>query len=488
MNNEINIGIVQKVRNFFKFSTLLLCLILLASACQKEDDTVNEPTQEKQYFEFKVYEFKSDSIINAKSKLKGIITNKFLTKETNLSKNVESSEYGFSIDTSQVLLLESDAYQSYTFVAHRAQETSDILENYVITFFNDSLYTQKLLTYPKDLNTNQWDIANASVTTINDASLLYKNSCATNEAIVAAWDPDAGNCVPWPCASHVHWGSNEANDCEHTGSDAPFDQCSGGWVDSCVGCGGSSGNGSTGSPVGGGGIYITPVIPYNPIPVVPINTQLKQKLGIGVLIGGVDFDAEAITAWIDTPTNAFEVWALNNYLDDNTIDNEFVVAAIFANIGGLDFNIILELIEKAETGIITLIEGELTLATLSQEVPWTSNVGTYNGVSSLAYYERRTIVSNGRVHYQYKLTNNDDILSYSSYPPVAGSSEVVPVLFYYNQATQLWYDFQEPSSYSPLTLDFLWDGFWSATATPVRLATPLEDIIILIEGKDFEGV
>lgn len=135
MNNEINIGIVQKVRNFFKFSTLLLCLILLASACQKEDDTVNEPTQEKQYFEFKVYEFKSDSIINAKSKLKGIITNKFLTKETNLSKNVESSEYGFSIDTSQVLLLESDAYQSYTFVAHRAQETSDILENYVITFF-----------------------------------------------------------------------------------------------------------------------------------------------------------------------------------------------------------------------------------------------------------------------------------------------------------------------------------------------------------------
>ncbi|WP_422105276.1 hypothetical protein [Winogradskyella sp.] len=139
-------------------------------------------------------------------------------------------------------------------------------------------------------------------------------------------------------------------------------------------------------------------------------------------------------------------------------------------------------------GQITDKEIQLTLATLSNDTPWTTASGSYNGVSAITYYEKRTINLGGRQHFQYKLINGDDIFSVSNYPLGNGSGETAQVFFYFSQATQKWYDFQEPSSYSPLTLDFLWDGFWSATETAIRVATPLEDVIILIEGKDFHGV
>lgn len=45
-----------------------------------------------------------------------------------------------------------------------------------------------------------------------------------------------------------------------------------------------------------------------------------------------------------------------------------------------------------------------------------------------------------------------------------------------------------PNNYPKADIDFLLDGFWRSVATTARYATPLEDYIILIDGKDFDGV
>jgi hypothetical protein len=79
------------------------------------------------------------------------------------------------IDTSQVQLLVSDFYESYTFKIYREHETSEILENYIVTFYNDDTYVQNIINYPWDAINEKWDVSNATAIIIDDLDLLSRN-------------------------------------------------------------------------------------------------------------------------------------------------------------------------------------------------------------------------------------------------------------------------------------------------------------------------
>jgi uncharacterized lipoprotein YehR (DUF1307 family) len=123
-----------------KYSLLLILIVCLISVlgCQKEtleeNTTINQNSKGQN---LKVFIFKSDSIIKANKALNRTVSSKFGTTNKFSSRLIESSTHGFVIDTSQVQLLASDYYDSYTFKIYRDQENSDILENYIVTFYED---------------------------------------------------------------------------------------------------------------------------------------------------------------------------------------------------------------------------------------------------------------------------------------------------------------------------------------------------------------
>lgn len=129
----------------------------------------------------------------------------------------------------------------------------------------------------------------------------------------------------------------------------------------------------------------------------------------------------------------------------------------------------------------------LTINTDNQDVPWNVNHGFINGINSLEYTHTRTIVVEGRLHSQFLLVNTD-VVSTSDYTE-DGAGFSNKKWFYYKKDQNVWYDMPEEFfvPYTPLSLDFIFNGFWSAAAEFVRIATPLEDILILIEGENFEG-
>jgi Peptidase family M23 len=231
-----------KLKLLAKFSVLLLTLTFIN--CEK-DNLIQEPIEQQiSTLNIKAYTFTTDSIFKVNKNLKNLITNKFNPKNNGVASRLTSETYGFSIDTSYVQLLVSDTYESFTFVVERDEPVYGVLENYVLTMYNDGNYSQMLMGYPivETENGMDYDIANASIEVIDDESLLYSRCDYPYEEIIG-WDENAGECVEWPCASQDHWGSAEVDDCTLSGSDLPFDQCSGGWV--VTGCN-TSGGGSTG--------------------------------------------------------------------------------------------------------------------------------------------------------------------------------------------------------------------------------------------------
>ncbi|MEX0598584.1 MAG: hypothetical protein WD512_19030, partial [Candidatus Paceibacterota bacterium] len=125
--------------------------------------------------------------------------------------------------------------------------------------------------------------------------------------------------------------------------------------------------------------------------------------------------------------------------------------------------------------------------TKNSDTPWTPNTGCYNNVPSLCYSHTRTVYRNNRPLYQYKLLNGDIISSGDYSPP--GEGIVMIETYYWSQSDPMnWYRIPDPPTYSHLSLDFLFNQFWSFVQTGVRICTPLEEIVVLIDGKDFDGV
>ena len=133
---------------------------------------------------------------------------------------------------------------------------------------------------------------------------------------------------------------------------------------------------------------------------------------------------------------------------------------------------------------VNVKEFTLSLHTDLTETPWVPNPGFFNGISSLEYSHTRAVVINGVTLTQYYLLNGD-VISTGEYGIWQDSDFKV---YYFSQQKKKWFEIPNPSNYDPLTLNFMWDGFWDGVLVGVRYFTPIEDVVILIEGVDFEGV
>ena len=112
---------------------------------QKESSTNVEDTNSTS--DIKGLIIKTDSVFIANNFLREQISSKFSTTNNSNARTITSSTYGFSIDTTRVQVLASDTFESYTFVIERDEPNNDILENYILTRFNDGSFSQMLLSY-----------------------------------------------------------------------------------------------------------------------------------------------------------------------------------------------------------------------------------------------------------------------------------------------------------------------------------------------------
>lgn len=482
------------MKNKFLFPILLLGLITLYFSCQKEDDLVKNTSAEKGILKVEQIPY-----ISVKKEYRQFIRqfNRSLVVEKIQNK---SSSPSITVDTSSVTHIVYDNYSSYTFPV-MADSTSTSLANVFISEQSDGAISYFLMSYDLDTTLDHIDESNVESHILSRTALEIEAS----DIIFGSKDNlNGGDC--WSVDTYTVNYCEDADGNTIINNGQSGNDCFKNWhretyyvttID--VGCSGGGGEGPDTGSVGDGsgapnedggsqgGIPSGSGITKPTVPCIA-KTGLGGSDGCGTSIDMIARDNlfDVLSPYLTTQEQADWIYFSADYTIVSAL-NYFIQSSTFNN-QSQNKNTAATLVGYLTEGIISSQEAFLTLATLSNDTPWIPNVGIYNGVQAFAYYESRTIISNGRQHFQYKLVNNDDILSVSSYPPVAGSNQLVPVFFYFNQATQLWYDFQEPSSYEPLTLDFLWDGFWSTTLTAVRVFTPLEDIIILIDGKDLEGV
>ncbi|WP_452218997.1 hypothetical protein [Lacinutrix undariae] len=251
---------------------------------QKESSTNVEDTNSTS--DIKGLIIKTDSVFIANNFLREQISSKFSTTNNSNARTITSSTYGFSIDTTRVQVLASYTFESYTFVIERDEPNNDILENYILTRFNDGSFSQMLLSYPiVTIDGNfSYDISNINGQYINDISLLTARSspCSWSGDEVMAWDPNGGDCIEFSCGGATGNGKHGygQSGCKAQGDDRASQRCTGAYV--AIDCIFGGPGSSTGTTNPGGGTTKDPIpdpIPEpTPVPVVPFEVSLESAI------------------------------------------------------------------------------------------------------------------------------------------------------------------------------------------------------------------
>ncbi len=164
----------------------------------------------------------------------------------------------------------------------------------------------------------------------------------------------------------------------------------------------------------------------------------------------------------------------------------------------LGFLIINSYSKEAKTETKMRISAEMVNDTDPTTPQWDfSKIGTYLNRTALKYKatadvpdtfgtEKMYLLENGLVLYVAdgeKKINADGV----SLPSTELSDEGYHYIYSYD--TKKYYEYRlPPATYVNADIDFLLDAFWTGTKIVARYATPIEDAIILIDGKDFDGV
>ncbi|MEM5567050.1 hypothetical protein WNY78_18155 [Psychroserpens sp. AS72] len=238
----------------YRFKNYLLCGIFLIgicvamNSCQKDViiDGPQNQIKRKLPKNLKSTIISIDSVLNENKSIKRQLLK--IGMNLNSKNRTLTSNLGFSIDTSLVLKIETDSYNSYSFQTERDTETPNNLENYIITYYNTGNYVQHLINYPI-LEDGIYDFDNAQIEIIHDESLIFmRESCV----MVAEFEESV--CTEHVCgdpqgAAHtfaqgdacLYWG---------TSLSATKNCTQAGWVENEF-CSGGSDNGS--GPGNGGG-------------------------------------------------------------------------------------------------------------------------------------------------------------------------------------------------------------------------------------------
>jgi len=244
----------EKLKIYLKIKSILIGICFVAFSCNNDDFT--EPIQEQtlKKLDFTGYILPTDSIFKTNSILKNHVLGKFTKKSNELSRTLESETLGFSIDTTRVMILRSDNFDSYTFTVERENFDDTVLENYVLTYYSNNRYTQFLMSYPIIENndgTISFDVQNATATSINDSGLLFRGvECASH---AQEWQP--GECFDVNCGGSTGSGDHRPGDsCDADPGDQPYSWCAPGtWVNTFCTHYISEDGGGGGNTTGGGG-------------------------------------------------------------------------------------------------------------------------------------------------------------------------------------------------------------------------------------------
>ncbi|WP_146746622.1 AHH domain-containing protein [Sinomicrobium soli] len=182
-----------------------------------------------------------------------------------------------------------------------------------------------------------------------------------------------------------------------------------------------------------------------------------------------DFDgiSKEQANWILDPGNQSKIEDIHSFLYNNNNSVEAKAEALMqidlerANDNGWDF----------------------TKSGTFQNRPALKYVATYSpDLGELMY-----LLESGQVLYQ---SSRERIINKKEEKSIAASELPVDGYNYmYSYETNKWYEYKLPKpDYTHTDLNFLIDAFWDGAKFVGRYALPLEDAIILIDGKDFDGV
>ncbi|MDT8346850.1 MAG: hypothetical protein RQ756_03530 [Flavobacteriaceae bacterium] len=209
----------------FRITKLLLSmLILFFIACEKDDvfrdstTAIFSNTEQDVVFD-KFYVVSK----NDKNLQKHLSSNFYISKSNGL---LYSEKYDIYIDTTQVLLITTDLYKSFTFKVYDPLIENDTLINYMYTSYRDTLIQQLVFRYPLTTIDDQIevDIINTKTSMIFDQNLLTKTfpDCGDNEMAFVEYE---SVCVDYPCGSGDHSGASQADQCNLSGDNLPFTVC-----------------------------------------------------------------------------------------------------------------------------------------------------------------------------------------------------------------------------------------------------------------------
>lgn len=478
-----------------KFSKIKLTLLTIVIIISCKDDSIQDDAQffdvnpVSDLYSIDDMNFENVSILNLKSnkkfsKFKITEDLKQLVPSNTFKNGLNDTNLTFDIDTNLIKKISTIDYESYTFNIDRKEDRIGFIENLVLEI-KDGKESAYIMSYIPD---NDW-LANLAMGTENTfkGKVKMEQVLETESKNLDSKSTSCGSTtiyIDTQCPCVGHWPGQSCS-CYQRPTTARYS------IDTPCPDGSNTETETfiTSPSLGGGGVHGT--------------SKSTSFTGLTGLDGELAKTSEILGYILDLSSKEVS-WLSRNQYSANLIDSfltenqnsfsskTFAIEVIKAHtlysfeINNFDFYTkAFEYYEgNSEFDDRAFNEALLTLYTNYVDPPWESNSGLYNDIPSLEYTDTRIFNYRGVPITQFKLTNGD-VISQGDY----GVYESDFKIFYNIQGTTEWFEMPDPTNYQNLSLDFIFNSFWSDLAVPfARYFTPLEDAIILIDGKNFEGV
>ncbi len=488
---------LKELRLFGILSFLLIALFTMNS-CNDELDS-SEVVDVREFdlsnYDIEVTSYKHLKGINnvLDSKMQKDVKN----NQNNLNLRVDSEEYNFSFDEDNVQVIETDNYTSYTFIVERNDETPFVLENYMLIQYVDGTYNQYLLNYHYSIDNDGnyiYDEDQIDINEIFDDSIVQNRIICVPELV----DTFEGTiCTSFKCTG-TNPGNHEYGDDECQCGTNPILNCTPATItcdtgiiyvyeDNCSSDtpdpdnGDSDNSNTSGGSGSGGNTFI--VIPNNEN-AVDVPSELIRQLELSPLTDSYLID------WINDNYGALG-------------GGHFIIEEIFASMVAGGFSQM-----DKDNAILKLTYEYINDSSNPQ---WDTSVsGILDNNPILQYDAKFELPGYGGTRVMYRLVNQQEpalnhkqVLLVSSQPyNINGQYDntIAPTdinldgayHYLYSTETEEWYEYGLPiPEYDCLACDLndMFEWFLTNTLTIAgRYFLPIEDVIILIDGKDFEGV
>jgi hypothetical protein len=447
----------QKLVNYFKLGILFLGISLLVFGCQSDDQIiVKDENSHLQKGRIENFSKLSSFVEKLNKKPKDEVDGKTTSLE---------ATNGFDIIYDQDLYIqEKDGVETFSIPIHKHNQKGKTFSNLIVSFSDTETTEAFILTYhPNDeyllaIETNEQApfLGSVSTESINyDGSLDYLKStgidCRTVTIKYCNWGEENGDVHLGGdnCTEGYYWFETVTvcTDDEPTLLDIPA-STGGNPVENSS----NSGDYSTSGTNSGDSTTQDPMVVPNP-------PRTLTRLDID----GMSLE---MTEWLNQLENFDFKEGMMKFLEEE---------------GHLPD---------------TELEAYLLIKSESSTTPWADYSGNFNNIPSLAYTQIRHEVDYtfGYNYTEFKLTNGDTILfgDFAQTIDEDGNyftAEPDVRRYYKSKEHKRLYKIPQPyNNYPSVDLNQLWSQFWGGVQIGIRYCTPLEEFVILIDGKDFDGV